>query len=159
MVLKLTSGSIKLIFIGGRYWYNSCSVSLSNTFRSQFHAIHDDVIKLKHFPRYWPFVRGIHRWIPPQRLVTQSFDVFCELCLNKRFSKHSKRRWFQAPSRSLWRHCNVNMLGNERKGQHLVVGIYISTSNGSWCMGIKGEMSGTVCVTFTWDMYIYMSCL
>ena len=33
------------------------------------------------------------------------------------------------------------------------------TSNGSWCMGIKGEMSGTVCVTFTWDMYIYMSCL
>ena len=27
---------------------------------------HDDVIKWKHFPRYWPFVRGIHRyrWIP-----------------------------------------------------------------------------------------------
>ena len=32
----------------------------------------------------------------------------------------------------------------------------IMTSNGSWCMGIKGEMSGTVCVTFTWDMYIYI---
>ena len=28
--------------------------------------IHDDVIKWKHFPRYWPFVWGIHRsrWIP-----------------------------------------------------------------------------------------------
>ena len=25
---------------------------------------HDDVIKWKHFPRCWPFVRGIHRWIP-----------------------------------------------------------------------------------------------
>ena len=27
---------------------------------------HDDVIKWKHLPRYWPFVRGIHRprWIP-----------------------------------------------------------------------------------------------
>ena len=25
-------------------------------------ALHDDVIKWKHFPRYWPFVRGIHRW-------------------------------------------------------------------------------------------------
>ena len=25
------------------------------------HAVHDDVIKWKHFPRYWPFVRGIHR--------------------------------------------------------------------------------------------------
>ena len=23
--------------------------------------VHDDVIKWKHFPRYWPFVRGIHR--------------------------------------------------------------------------------------------------
>ena len=24
-------------------------------------GLHDDVIKWKHFPRYWPFVRGIHR--------------------------------------------------------------------------------------------------
>ena len=24
-------------------------------------SIHDDVIKWKQFPRYWPFVRGIHR--------------------------------------------------------------------------------------------------
>ena len=24
-------------------------------------TIHDDVIKWKHFPRYWPFVRGMHR--------------------------------------------------------------------------------------------------
>ena len=31
-----------------------------------------------------------------------------------------------------------------------------ATSNGPWCMGIKGEMSGTVCVTFTWDMYIWV---
>ena len=26
------------------------------------HSVHDDVIKWKHFPRNWPFVRGIHRW-------------------------------------------------------------------------------------------------
>ena len=25
------------------------------------HGNHDDVIKWKHFPRYWPFVRGIYR--------------------------------------------------------------------------------------------------
>ena len=24
-------------------------------------SLHDDVIKWKHFPRNWPFVRGIHR--------------------------------------------------------------------------------------------------
>ena len=42
---------------------------------------HDDVIKWKHFPRYWPFVRGIH-WspeFPSQRPVTWSFDVFFDL--------------------------------------------------------------------------------
>ena len=27
----------------------------------QFGCDHDDVIKWKHFPRYWPFARGIHR--------------------------------------------------------------------------------------------------
>ena len=26
-----------------------------------FWKVHDDVIKWKHFPRYWPLVRGIHR--------------------------------------------------------------------------------------------------
>ena len=26
-----------------------------------FASLHDDVIKWKHFPRYWPFARGIHR--------------------------------------------------------------------------------------------------
>ena len=38
---------------------------------------------------------------------------------------------------------------------HHMASLNHNTSNGSWCMGIKGEMSGTVCVTFTWYMYIY----
>ena len=29
--------------------------------REGIRSPHDDVIKWKHFPRYWPFVRGIHR--------------------------------------------------------------------------------------------------
>ena len=28
---------------------------------SDLYTHHDDVIKWKHFPHYWPFVRGIHR--------------------------------------------------------------------------------------------------
>ena len=43
---------------------------------------------------------------PLQRPETQSFDAFFDLRLNKRSSKQSGRRWFQMPSRSLWRHCN-----------------------------------------------------
>ena len=59
--------------------------------------VHDEVIKWKHFPRYWPFVRGIHRSpvnshhkgqglcagnspvtgeFPSQRPGAQSFDAF-----------------------------------------------------------------------------------
>ena len=39
--------------------------------------------------------------------MTWSFDVFCDLNLNKRMSKQSRSRWFETPSRSLWRHCNA----------------------------------------------------
>ena len=45
--------------------------------------------------------------IPSQRLVTRSFDVFFDLRLNKRLSKQSWGWWFETPSCSLWRHCNV----------------------------------------------------
>ena len=45
---------------------------------------------------------------PSHRRVTRSFDVFFNLCLNKRLSKQSGRWWFQTPSRSLWRHCNAS---------------------------------------------------
>ena len=44
---------------------------------------------------------------PSQRPVTRSFDDFFDMRLNKRLSKQPKRRWFQMPSRSLWRQCNV----------------------------------------------------
>ena len=30
--------------------------------RYRISVVHDDVIKWRHFPRYWPFARGIHRW-------------------------------------------------------------------------------------------------
>ena len=44
--------------------------------------------------------------LPWQKPVTRSFDVFFDLCLNKRLSKQSWCWWFQTPSHSLWRHCN-----------------------------------------------------
>ena len=73
-------------------------------------SMHDDVIKWKHFPHYWPF----HRWsnnpvtgeFPSQRPVTRGFDVFFDLRLNKQLSKQSWGWWFETPSRSLWRHYN-----------------------------------------------------
>ena len=56
---------------------------------------------------------GIHRWIPSQRPLTQSFDVFFDLRLNKRSSKQSLGWWFETPSRSLWRHWNATATNNQ----------------------------------------------
>ena len=51
------------------------------------------------------------RWIPPQRPVTRSFDVFFDLRLNKRLSKQSWGWWLETPPRPLRRHCNVHEEG------------------------------------------------
>ena len=50
---------------------------------------------------------------PAQRPVTQSFDVFFDLRLNKRLSEPSWGWWFEMLSRPLWRHRNKNWPGNQ----------------------------------------------
>ena len=101
----ISTGSTQFTFHWGSlisYIYISC--------------FHDDVIKWKHVPRHWLLCGEFtgdcweftgHRWISLTQTVTRSFDVFFDLRLNKRLSKQSRRRWFETPSRSLWRHCNV----------------------------------------------------
>ena len=59
---------------------------------------------------------------PSHRPVTRSY-VFFDLRLNKRLSKQSKRRWFETPSRSLWRHCNV-VPNSEWSGGPASLGIF-----------------------------------
>ena len=100
--------------------WSYCSLALSHRYKApgiafpasllasnKNHSKHDDVIKWKHFPRYWPIVRGMTGEFPAQRPVTRSFDVFFDLRLNERLSKQSWGWWFETPSCSLWRHCNV----------------------------------------------------
>ena len=55
-------------------------------------VLHDDVIKWKHFPRYWPFVREIHRGpgsFPHKGHWRRALMFFFDLDLNKRLSKQS----------------------------------------------------------------------
>ena len=69
---------------------------------------HDDVIKWKFFRVSGPL------WGKPP--VTSGFlhkgqwreayNVFFDLCPNKRFGKQSRHWWFETPSRPLWRHRN-----------------------------------------------------
>ena len=73
---------------------------------------------------FWPFVRGIHR-----SPVTRSVDVFFDVRLNKPLSKQSKRRCFETPWRSLWRHCNaildswIKLIRFDQRGARLL-GLY-----------------------------------
>ena len=74
------------------------------------HMVHDDFIKWKHFPRYWSFVRGIHRspvnsphkghWCGALMfsLISAWINVL---------SKQWRGGWFETPSCSLWHHCNA----------------------------------------------------
>ena len=81
---------------------------------------HDDVMKWKHFPRNWSFMRGIHRSpvnsphkgrgpvnSPHKWPVTRSFDIFFDLHPNQRLSKKWWGWWFETLSRPLWRHRNA----------------------------------------------------
>ena len=55
-----------------------------------------------------------------QTPVTRSFDVFFDLHLNQQLSKQWRRRWFETPSNSLWRHCN---------GFHFLTNLFIMYIN------------------------------
>ena len=67
---------------------------------------HDDVIKWKHLPRYWPFVREIHRSQVNSPHKGQWRGAVFDLRLNKRLSKQSWGWWFETLPRPLWRHSN-----------------------------------------------------
>ena len=67
---------------------------------------------------------------PTQRPVTRIFDVFFDLCLNKRLSKQSWGWWLETPSRSLWRY-NKASLRNSFEGGRLP-SVYWGHANEGW---------------------------
>ena len=76
-------------------------------------CLHDDVMKWKKKTALPALCAGnfpVTGELPSQRPVKWSFDVFFDLRLNKRLSTQSRRRWFETPSRPLWRHYNVEAL-------------------------------------------------
>ena len=56
---------VKVKYAHGRFSFNMLGVNTTARQKSAHSTVnhnHDDVIKWKHFPCYWPFVRGIHRF-------------------------------------------------------------------------------------------------
>ena len=58
------------------------------------------------------------QWIPTQRPVTRSFDVFFDLRLIKWLSKQPWGCWFETLSCPLWRHHNVYNFRVDRHPSH-----------------------------------------
>ena len=67
---------------------------------------HGDVIEWKHFPRYWPFVRGIHRSPLNSPYKACDAELWCFLWSASELGKQSWGLWFETLLRPLWRHCN-----------------------------------------------------
>ena len=79
LIPKLTTWTTTVYIV----WYEPDWLEKSYT-----NAMYDYVIKWKHFPRYWPSVRGIHR----SKASDAGLWYF---------------RWLETLSGPLWRHCNV----------------------------------------------------
>ena len=99
---------------------------------------HDDVIKWKHFPRNWPFVRGIHRsrWLPHSK--ASDAELWCFLWSPPEW------RWFETPLHSLWRHCNGNAF--------CIIGPFIAGNPPVAC-GQKASISEF------WFVFVFISCI
>ena len=69
---------------------------------------------------------------PTQMPVARSFDVFFDLSLNKRLNKQPWGWWFETPSWSLWRHCNVNMNFHD-------FGIWLESK--AWALGLHTSIN------------------
>ena len=73
-------------------------------------ACRDDVIKWKHFPRHWPFVRRIQRSPvnPPHKGQWRGALVLSLFCAwTNGLANNRDLGWFKTPSRPLWRHSNA----------------------------------------------------
>ena len=73
---------------------------------------------------------------PAQRPVTRSLDVFFPLRQNKQLSEQSWGWWFETPSPSLWRQCNVDLSWNSNQ------------INGVSCNEMHLEMLSLTCKSF-----------
>ena len=97
-----------------------------------FWTFHDDVIKWKPFPRYWPFVRGIHRspLNSPHKGQWRGALMFSLICVSiNGWVNNGEAQWFETLSCPLWRHCDVPDLNKAMPQDVLLAAIQASQNN------------------------------
>ena len=77
---------------------------------------------------------------PAQRPVTRGVDVFLDPRLNKRLRKQWRGWWFETLSRSLWRHCTVQLLSVPALNEPLIVNLRTQTSDMPSLRSVEHDM-------------------
>ena len=84
-------------------WINTVNSSGSTSWVWDTLMHHDDVIKWKHFPRYWPFYEGN---TPVTKVGDPELWCFLWYALEQTVEQTIDTLWIESPSLSLWRHCS-----------------------------------------------------
>ena len=82
MLVQLTRVSDRILWdtVCGILWIMALYYQVAKWPVMRSPEIQDDVIKWKHFPRYWAFVQGIHRWPSPQKGQWRRALMFSLIC-------------------------------------------------------------------------------
>ena len=101
-------------------WSNDgcISIQLRTIAKEKSIMCHDDVIKWNHSPRYWPFVRGIHRGPvnSPHKGQWLGAFMFSLICAWITVEQTIVRLVIWDAIAPLWRHCNA-MFGRDNFGE------------------------------------------
>ena len=123
---------------------------------------HDDVIRWKHFPRYWSFVRGIHRSPVNSHHKGQwrGAVMFSLICVwTNGWANHRDTVDLR---RSLWRHCcgwrllhaqNELTQNANLHPRNKLVSLSWKIKERSWTMEIQSSMQFTP-LSFAWSWYL-----
>ena len=90
---------------------------------------------------------------PTQRPVTQSFDAFLDLHLNKWLSKQSWGLWFEMPSCPLWRHCNAELFTAHQLPLNVE---FCATCLKIKCLVVDYHLNIKLCTE--WTAHFYINC-
>ena len=95
----------------GAYCYQAITSTPASIFCS---CLDNQITWWRHQIETFSAVQALYEGYPPvtggsphKKTVMQIFDIFFDLRLNKRLKIQSIRWWFETPSCSLWRHCNI----------------------------------------------------
>ena len=132
---KIQNGGCDLAISRGLVWVNACCVKIQQLVvrvsSSSDHqgcllltavksASHDDVIKWKHFPHYWPFVRGVHRSLldyPHKGHWRRALMLFCLMCTWTNSWANSRDAGYL---RHHYAHCDIIVMHTFFKCKHLL---------------------------------------